>query len=44
MEVIPDKKLIGKQYRKEAKPLMDWLSKLDRAGADDLEGQLRDNG
>ena len=44
VEVVPDKGLVGKQFRKDAKPLMEWLSNLDRTAAEQLEGQLQDTG
>lgn len=44
MKVIPDKGLIGKQFRKDAKILMDWLNQLDKVGIEDLERRLQAEG
>ena len=44
MEVVPEKGVIGKQFRKEAKPLIEWLTALDNKGAEELEGELEKNG
>ena len=40
VEVVPEKALIGKQFRKDAKVLMDWLSQLDKTAIESLEVQL----
>lgn len=42
VEIVPDKSTLGRQFRKDAKPLMDWFNQLDRARIEDLEGQLRE--
>ena len=44
VEVVPDKGVIGKKYRKEAKPLMEWLAALTKTQVEDLEKNLTDNG
>lgn len=44
VEAIPDKGVIGKQFRKEAKPLLEWLGALDREGVERLEGELEKTG
>lgn len=44
VEAIPDKGVIGKQFRKEAKPLLEWLGALDREGVERLEGGLEKTG
>lgn len=44
VEAIPDKGVIGKQFRKEAKPLLEWLGALDREGVERLEGELEKAG
>ena len=44
VEVVPEKGVIGKKYRKEAKPLMEWLAALTKAQIEDLEKNLTDNG
>lgn len=41
VEVVPDKGLIGKQFRKDAKVLMEWLVHLDQAAAEALEQRLQ---
>ena len=40
VEVVPDKGVIGKKYRKEAKPLMEWLATLTKTQIEDLEKNL----
>ena len=42
--MVPEKGVIGKQFRKEAKPLIEWLTTLDNKGAEELEGELEKNG
>ena len=42
--MVPNKGVIGKQFRKDAKPLLDWLDQLDSAGAEELESRLKDAG
>ena len=37
MEVVPDKGIIGKQFRKDAKPIMERLAGLDSSQAELLE-------
>lgn len=44
VELLPEKGLIGKQFRKEAKPLMDHLMTLTSGEIESLEKQLKDNG
>lgn len=44
VEVVADKGLVGKQFRKDAKPLMEWLGNLDRTTVEQLEGQLQETG
>ena len=44
VEVVPDKGVIGKKYRKEAKPLMERLAALTKTQVEDLEKNLTDNG
>lgn len=44
VEILPEKGLIGKKYRKDAKPLMDWLAGLTKQDIEQLEKQLTDNG
>jgi glycyl-tRNA synthetase len=44
VEVVPDKGIIGKKYRKEAKPLMERLAVLTKTQIEDLEKSLTDNG
>ena len=44
VEAIPEKGVIGKKYRKDAKPLLDWLGKLANADVEKLEKQLAENG
>ena len=44
VEILPEKGVIGKKYRKEAKPLMDWLAGLKKTEIEQLEKSLVDNG
>lgn len=44
VEVVPDKGVIGKQFRKEAKLVLDWLSQLDNASVEKLQQQLQGDG
>ena len=44
VEVVPDKRVIGEKYRKEAKSLMKWLAALTKTQVEDLEKNLSDNG
>ena len=44
VEIVPEKGVIGKKYRKEAKPLMEWLATLTKTQIEDLEKNLTDNG
>ena len=44
MEVVPNKGVLGQQFRKDSKPLMDWLNQLDSAEAEKLELQLKTDG
>lgn len=44
VEVVPDKGVIGKKYRKEAKPLLEWLGELPKTDIEQLERQLADKG
>ena len=44
VEVVPEKGVIGKQFKKEAKPLMEWLGALDHEGVERLEGELEKTG
>ena len=44
VEIVPEKGVIGKKYRKEAKPLMEWLAMLTKTQIEDLEKNLTDNG
>lgn len=44
VEAVPDKTVIGKQFRKDAKPLMEHLSNLSRTDVEGLEGLLQDKG
>ena len=44
VEAIPEKGVIGKKYRKDAKPLLEWLSKLGKTDVEKLEKQLAENG
>ena len=44
MEVVPDKGLIGKQFRKDAKGLMEHLSHLGSSEIDELEKELKEAG
>ncbi len=40
VDAVPDKAAIGKQYRKEAKVLLEWLSSLNKEQTHQLEKQL----
>ena len=44
VEIVPEKGVIGKKYRKEAKPLMEWLATLTKTQIEDLEKNLTDKG
>ena len=44
VEVVPEKGVLGKQFRKEAKPLMDRLTTLSCTEIESMEKQLKDNG
>lgn len=41
---MPEKGVIGKTFRRDAKPLLDWLAQLDEKGAGHLERELQSNG
>ena len=42
VEAVPDKGAIGKKFRKDAKPLMEWLSGLNKEEVAELEGRLKE--
>ena len=44
VECVPEKGVIGKQFRKDAKPIMDWLSGLDEKGVEEMERQMKSKG
>ena len=44
MEVVPDKGIIGKQFRKDAKPIMERLAGLDSSQAELLEKEVSEKG
>ena len=44
VECLPDKGVIGKQFRKDSKPLLEWLGQLDEKGTERLESDLRASG
>ena len=44
MECVPDKGIIGKQFRKDSKLLLEWLGQLEEKRVEQLESDLRANG
>lgn len=44
VDCVPEKGVIGKTFRRDAKPLLDWLAQLDEKGAGHLERELQSNG
>lgn len=42
--MVPDKGVIGKQFRKDAKPLLEWLVGLSRVEVEALEARLLEEG
>ncbi len=44
VECVPEKGVIGKQFRKDAKPIMEWLAGLDESAVQELEWNLETNG
>ncbi len=44
VEVVPDKGKIGKQFRKEAKAIMEGLSILTKEAVQGVESQLQQEG
>jgi len=40
MVVVPDKGVVGKTYRKDAKPLLAWLEAMPAPQAQELQSQL----
>ena len=44
VEAVPEKGVIGKQFRKDAKVLMEWLGQLERSEVESLESRLEQDG
>ncbi len=44
VECVPDKGVIGKQFRKEAKPILEWLAGLDSSATEEVEKGLQTSG
>lgn len=44
VEIVPEKGIIGKKYRKDAKVLLDWLAGLSKSNIEQLEKQISDGG
>lgn len=44
VEVVPDKAAVGKVFRKDAQPLLEWFSQLDSSGAEELDSRLESDG
>ena len=44
VEVVPDKGIIGKQFRKDAKPIMEHLAGLGSSQAELLEKEVSEKG
>lgn len=44
VECVPDKGIIGKQFRKDSKLLLEWLGQLEEERAKQLERDFKENG
>lgn len=44
VECVPDKGVIGKQFRKEAKPILEWMSGLDESAVKEMEESFQTKG
>ena len=44
VEVVPEKGVIGKQFRKEAKPIMEALASLNSSQAEDVAKETAEKG
>ena len=43
-EVVPDRKLIGRQFKKESQPIMEYLKRMTVCDIEEMETSFKEKG